>query len=149
MIDELELVGRLAAVEPLPDEAYATARAALQSAIDLETTPGLPPGGRRRRRRRSTLTHGAFGAGIAGIAAAVTVIATSGSPAPATPGALKSPAAPLRVSNLQLVRLANQLKASPPPLAGNATLVIRRTSYPDRSGMTGADLYTDGGAYYY
>ena len=151
-LDELELVGRLGEVEPLSDEVHSRARAALQGAIGLETTPGLTPmrRGRRQRRRRGALMHGALGATIAAAAAVVTVVATTSSnPSPPAPGNAQAVAPLMPAPNLRLVRLADKLTTEAAPLAGNATLVIRRTSYPDGGGMTGADLYTDGGAYYY
>ena len=93
-IDEMELLGRLADVEPLSAEAFTSARAALQSAIDLEPTPGLAPWPRgRRRSSRSALTHGAIGAGIAAVAAVVAVVATSGT-APSAPSGNAAGGAP-------------------------------------------------------
>jgi hypothetical protein len=94
--------------------------------------------------------HGAIGATIAAAAAVVTVVATaSTNPAPPAPGNAKAVAPPLPSPNLRLVHLADKLTTNATPLAGNATLVIRSTRYPDGTGMNGADLYTDGGAYYY
>ena len=51
--------------------------------------------------------------------------------------------------NLPLVRLADELKSNTTPAVGDATLVIRRTSYPAGGDVSVADLYTDRGAYYF
>jgi hypothetical protein len=47
-----------------------------------------------------------------------------------------------------LVRLAGDITQAPAP-PGNATLVFRRSTFPDRSGFSGYDLYEDDGVYFY
>jgi hypothetical protein len=47
-----------------------------------------------------------------------------------------------------LTRLAAQVIKSAAP-AGDATLIVRTQSYPDRPSNTGYDLYLDGGTYFY
>src|SRR5262249_20309031 len=47
-----------------------------------------------------------------------------------------------------LVRLADHLRGAALP-AGNATLVIRRQTYPSAAPITGTDLYLDNGRYFY
>ena len=66
-VDEMELVGRLGHVEPLPDEAFEQARAVLEAAIAVESTPQTSPAGSRRHwhPRRTKVVGGTLGAGIA------------------------------------------------------------------------------------
>ncbi len=47
-----------------------------------------------------------------------------------------------------LVKLSHRIAAEPTP-TGDATLVIRHQAYPDDKSIPGADLYLDGGRYYY
>ncbi len=47
-----------------------------------------------------------------------------------------------------LVRVADHVRAQAQP-AGNATLVIRSTSYPGKPAISVADLYTDAGQYFF
>lgn len=47
-----------------------------------------------------------------------------------------------------LVRLSDYIRSGPRP-RGDATLVLRTQTYPDSPTITGADLYTDSGKYFY
>lgn len=47
-----------------------------------------------------------------------------------------------------LERLASKVRALPTP-AGDATLIVRTHSFPDRQGFTGFDLYADDATYFY
>ena len=108
----------------------------------FEETP--PPRSPRRRRGLLRLASGALAAG--GIAVAV-VLTTGGADVTISHrgGVPEAAAAPL-------ARLANHLharaRAAAPP-TGDATLIIRHQSYPDRGSIDGADLYADDGTYYY
>jgi hypothetical protein len=89
------------------------------------------------------------GAGIAAVAAAVALFAVSGTdPALTSQAPATSTHAAVGKVNGTLMHLAADITADPVP-PGNATLVLRTQSYPDSSSMTGADLYTDGGEYFY
>jgi hypothetical protein len=105
-----------------------------------------PAPGRHRHRRRILAFGGAAGIAIGAAAVTVTMIATSAPPSrpPAgghsTSSAVTSP----------LVRLAGYITTSARKQPGDATLVVRTSTYTtgEPSG-TSADLYTDSGAYYW
>jgi hypothetical protein len=151
-IDEMDLVGELKEVEPLRTEAYDQARTALRTAIaDVQRTPLVASRSARsdQQRRRALVTRGVVGAGIAAVAAAVALFAVSGT-GPALNSHAPTGSTPVAVGkvNGKLMYLATNITADPAP-PGNATLVLRTESYPDSPSMTGADLYTDGGEYFY
>jgi hypothetical protein len=157
IVDELELIGRLGEVEPLPEESFEQARTLLQAAVALDATPEPAPARTRRRlrRRRAVAVQGGLGVGIAAAAAAVVLIAPSTTP-PAPPShAVSSPrttAAPSssHAATTPLMRLADYIQANATaPQPGDATLVLRTQSYPNGTSTTGADLYADNGEYFY
>jgi hypothetical protein len=138
-VNEMDLLGRLGEVEPLPDEAFEQARAVLQAAIALEGDPRvfqLPP---RARRRRVTVRAGVVAGAAAAVAAAVLVATSPGHPGQAPPVS-KHVASPL-------MRLADYVNGSAAP-AGNATLVARTTTGGGQS-VTVYDLYADNGQYFF
>jgi hypothetical protein len=140
-VSEMELVGRLGDVEPLPDEAFEQARTVLQAAIALEDESRVStlPLGTTRRRRMMIVCSG-VAAGITAVAAAASLIATpsSHSPKPPVAGRVASP----------LVRLADYVSSSPAP-AGDAALVARTTTLSGDSSVTVYDLYADNGQYFF
>jgi len=147
-IDEMDLIRELKEVEPLRAEVYEAARAALRSAIADEQQTPLVAARSDRQRRRTLVTRGMVGAGIAAVAAAVALFAVLGSnPALTSHAPVGSNAAVGKV-NGKLMHLAADITAEPTP-PGNATLVQRTQSYPDSPTITGADLYTDSGEYFY
>lgn len=152
--DEMDLVGELKEVEPLRTEAYEAARSALRSAMaDEQRTPlvATRPVRPNHSRRRVLVTRGVVGAGIAAVAAAVALLAVSGTDPALTSHAPtgSSTPAPAGKVNGTLMHLAADITADPAPPPGDATLILRTQSYPDSPSMTGADLYTDSGEYFY
>lgn len=149
-IDEMDLVGELKEVEPLRAEAYDQARAALRTAI-ANKQDGLPLVTARsdrsgRQRRRRMVTRSVVGSGIAAAVAMFAVVGTD--PASTSHASAGSTHAAGGKVGDQLMRLAADITADPSP-PGDATLVLHTNSYPDRPSMTGADLYTDSGEYFY
>ena len=107
--------------------------------VAIETERVRPAMPRRRVQPRRYVAMAA-----AATAAIVGVVALTGGSDSLTPQ--HAAAAPL-------VRLSRQVQASAPP-AGDATLVLKNQSYPDGTAgaaapVTGADLYTDDGRYFY
>jgi hypothetical protein len=148
-IDEMDLVGELKEVEPLRAEAYDQARAALRTAMANEQGTPLVAARSDWQRRRTLVTRGMVGAGIAAVAAAAAVFAVSGTgPASTSHAPAGSTPAAVGKVNGKLMHLAADITTDPTP-PGDATLVLRTQSYPDRTSMTGADLYTDSGEYFY
>jgi hypothetical protein len=148
-IDEMDLVGELKEVEPLRPEAYDQARAALRAAMANEQgTPLVVARSVRsaQQRRRRLVTHSMAGAGIAAAVALFAVFGASPALTSHTPAGSNHPA--VGKVNGKLMHLAADITADPTP-PGNATLVLRTQSYPDGTSMTGADLYTDSGEYFY
>ena len=99
----------------------------------------------RRPRRRILAISGSAGGVIGAAAVAVAVIGTSAAPSrPPVGGHAASSAA-----TSPLIQLASYLTSSAHQQPGDATLVIRTSTYTT-SGASGsyADLYTDSGAYY-
>lgn len=119
---------------PVGLDAHTTARARRQL---LEHTARSR---HRRWRRRWPL---AIAAAAAAAGAGLVVMA----PAPRAPLAPRA-ARPAVVVRSQLVQLADYIRAGT-PAPGDATLVERTQSYPSRPSITGADLYTDAGKYFY
>jgi hypothetical protein len=145
-IDEMDLVGDLKEVEPLRAEAYDRARAALRSAIADEQPTPLVAARSDRHQRRRLVTASMVGAGIA---AAVALFAVFGAdPASTSRAPAGTTQAAVGKVNGKLMHLAADITAEPTP-PGNATLVQRTQSYPDSPTITGADLYTDSGEYFY
>lgn len=145
-IDEMDLVGELKEVEPLRAEAYDQARAALRIAIANEQ--GVPHEAVRmdRRRRRRIMSGSMVGAGIAAALALFAIFGANPALTSHTPAA-SNHAAGGKVNDT-LMHLAADITADPTP-PGDATLVLRTSNYPDSPSMTGADLYTDSGEYFY
>jgi hypothetical protein len=145
-IDEVDLVGELKEVEPLRGETYDQARTALRVAIASEQgSPSVSARSDQQRRRR-LVTQSMVGAGIA---AAVALFAVFGAdPALTSHAPAGSVHSAVGKVNDKLMHLAADITADPTP-PGDATLVLRTSSYPDGTSMTGADLYTDTGEYFY
>ena len=140
-VDEMDLVGRLGEVEPLPDEAFEQARAVLRAAIAVEGDPqviGLSH--HPKRRRRAVVARGGVAAGVAAAVAAIALVATLPGQSPKVPAASNHVASPL-------LRLAAYVSGSATP-AGNASLVARTTSGGGKS-VTVYDLYADNGQYFF
>ena len=131
--------------------------------------------GRRYLRRRTALTRAGLGAGVAAAVALTVTVATqpgatktgtgpgnggrpqaAGQPrgsAPAGHPQTPAPAGQPRTSapassQATLTQLASYILAAGPP-SGDATLVIRNQSYPGSPAISGADLYTDSGEYFF
>jgi len=68
---------------------------------------------------------------------------------PAAPERTAPPAHASAHLNGALMHLADYIAANETSSTGNATLVLRTQSYPDSPTITGADLYTDSGEYFY
>jgi hypothetical protein len=148
-IDEMNLVRELKEVEPLRTEAYDEARAVLRTAIANEQGTSLVAALSDRQRRRTLVTRGMVGAGIAAVAAAAAVFAVSGvDPTLTSHAPAGGTHAALGKVNGKLMHLAADITTDRTP-PGDATLVLRTSSYPDAPSMTGADLYTDSGEYFY
>jgi hypothetical protein len=121
------------------------ARQALMDHVAAGRPRRRPAPGRLTPRRLITT---ALASAIAGIVAVAVVLAISSSTA-VTPGTAVAPhRAQAAVPRGSLVQLANFIRADRRP-AGNATLVLRTQRYPHQATMTGADLYTDSGKYFY
>jgi hypothetical protein len=105
--------------------------------------------GRRYLRRRTALTRAGFGAGLAAVVALGVTVAIQPGPEPGTtpPGSGGHPQASAS-SQVTLTHLAGYILAGGKP-SGDATLVIRNQSYPGQPTISGADLYTDSGEYFY
>jgi len=107
----------------------------------------------RRPRRRILAISGTAGGVIGAAAVAVAVIGTSAAPSrPPAGGHVASPVgghAASSAATSPLIQLASYLTSSAHQQTGDATLVIRTSTYTT-SGASGsyADLYTDSGAYY-
>src|ERR1035438_5519161 len=140
-VDEMDLVGRLGEVEPLPDEAFEQARAVLRAAIAVEGDPQvIVLSHHPKRRRRAVVARGGVAAGVAAAVAAIALVATLPGQSPKVPAASNHVASPL-------LRLAAYVSGSATP-AGNASLVARTTSGGGKS-VTVYDLYADNGQYFF
>jgi hypothetical protein len=117
--------------------------------------------GRRYLRRRTALTRAGLGASLAAAAALTVTIAAQPSgtrPGATAPRAAGQPhgsasAGHPRTSasaapGVTLTQLASYILAGGNP-SGDATLVIRKQSYPASPTVTVADLYTDSGEYFF
>jgi hypothetical protein len=95
----------------------------------------------------------AGGVTLAGTAAAVLAVIGVGGQGAAGVLAARTPAAKTHhvIANASARRLTHlSLKLADDPVAtGNATLVLRRQTYPNSAEIDGADLYADSGNYYY
>jgi hypothetical protein len=82
--------------------------------------------------------------GVAAIAVAIAMAMLPASPGHRPPASAHSthPTGPL-------VRLADYLAGNDTQATGDATLVLRTQNYPSSPSITGADLYTDSGEYFY
>jgi hypothetical protein len=151
-MDEIDLLSRLKAAEPLRPQAFQEARAELRAAMATEVVPATTTAPRRRARWSTRRTAGFSLAALGAAAAAVALVFTSVSPPSHTPGAgsklrtNRGPAAP----NSVLVRLAADITARSATVPGNATMEIRNQSpTSNQPGANGIDLYTDSGIYYW
>jgi len=115
--------------------------------------------GRRYLRRRTALTRAGLGAGLAAVVALGVTVAiqpTGAKPGTAQPGSGGQPQAAGQPRGSQasagshgpLTQLASYILAGGQP-SGDATLVIRNQSYPNQPTISGADLYTDSGQYFF
>jgi hypothetical protein len=125
---------------------YTLAFRALTGTQDRRTARG------RRAPRRAIRAAVAVSTGGALAAAAVlaVVVLAPGSHTTADAG-YASPAGPVAstpAGTRPLIRLADYVRAEAQP-AGDATLVLRTQTYADGGTVTGADLYTDSGKYFY
>jgi hypothetical protein len=131
----------------LHEETTDRARAALRAHITADRRP------KRRALARATkaavvlATAGAVGVAVAAVLTGPhatkhsRVLGGSASPAP---GALVTG----HGHGPSLLRVADHLRAET-ETAGDATLVIRTQSYPGKTPIGGADLYTDSGKYFF
>jgi hypothetical protein len=146
-MDEMDLVKQLKDVPPLRDEAYERARATLRTAMvsrpELVAAAGTTPKPRKRF-PWARVGIGTVGAVAAAVAVAV-VSTTSGLQLPPAPteSAPQSPKVDSR-----LVTLAADVKASGASLPGDASLVIRTQTTPDKTPYVTYNLYTDSGEVY-
>lgn len=91
---------------------------------------------------------------VAALGAAAVIVAASSLPTTSAPTApVRIRTAPLHVAatkpaDAPLLQLASYIRSETKP-AGDATLVQRTQAYPGRPAITGVDLYTDSGQYYY
>lgn len=150
IVDEMEMVGRLRDVEPLPGEVSERAKVVLRAAIAAEGDPQvIELGHKRKRRRRVVVVRGGVAAGVAAAVAALALVASSTGLSPQVPAAsnhattslgqsAKAPAASNHVGS-PLLRLADYVSRSAAP-TGNATLVAGTVN-----GVTVYDLYADNG----
>jgi hypothetical protein len=150
MVDEMEIVGFLREIEPLSDGVYEHARTVLRAAMipsgESELAPVEPV--RRRRRRKVAVGSTVVVVGVAAAVAAALVITTpSLNPglAPHRPGTSTRAV----TVNAPLMRLSAFITANDPQPSGDATLVLRNQAYPTQPAISGADLYTDSGEYFY
>jgi hypothetical protein len=94
--------------------------------------------------RRAMVTRGAVAVG----AVAVVTVGAVGMSRPATVDQVA--VAPSKSTSVgPLVRLADYLQANTPQPTGDATLVLRTTTYPGSAPITVADLYGDNGKYFF
>jgi hypothetical protein len=174
IIDEMELVGRLGGVEPLPEESLERARRVLQAAIEVEGVPQVSGRSRHPKRRRgAVVARGGLAVGVAAALAAIALVVTSPGHSTRVPAASnhatippgRSPkvraasnratTSPRQSPNVPatnhvaspLLRLADYVSGSATP-AGNATLVARTTTGGGQT-VTVYDLYADNGRYYF
>jgi len=144
IVSEMELVGRLGNVEPLPNETFEQARAVLLVAIAVDDERRViePPHHPIRRRRMVGVRTGVAGVAAAGVAAvaAIALIATSPAASPKVSGPANHVASPL-------LRPADYVSESATP-PGDAALVARTTTSGGKS-VTVYDLYADNGQYFF
>jgi hypothetical protein len=139
VVDEMEILGKCADVDPLPSEAYEQARAVLQAAIALDDSSGTIEAVRQPKWLRRPAIACSGVAAAAAAAALVFVAIPRHSPS--------DPAVSVHVAS-PLVRLADYVNSSPAP-AGNAALVARTTTSSNGSSVTVYDLYADDGQYFF
>ncbi len=170
---ELEWLTERRPETALDEEATARARAALLAHSTREAAGYAAPRGESSRSRDAGARGRAAGRGgesprrapsalrrpadlwprgkaglyaLAAAAFAVAIVIAAGSlPSGDGPGRI---AAPAPAAAAPLVRLSERIAAEPAP-RGDATLVLRRHTFPDDRGFTGADLYLDDGRYFY
>jgi hypothetical protein len=152
MVDEMDLLSDMKAVDPMRPRALEEARAVLQAAMAVDGAPETKTAARRRARWGMRRTAG-FGAATVGAAAAAVALVVTLTPAPThdavATGKIPAQAAPA-TANPVLARLAADITARPAKLPGDATVEIRNQSpSSDKLGANGIDLYTDGGTYYW
>lgn len=151
MVDEMDLLSGLKAVEPLRPRAFEEARTVLRAEMAIAGVPELKTAPRWQPRWGTRRAAGFSVAALGAAAAAVVLIVTS-APAPshhaAAAGKPSSKVASAAV-NPVLAQLATDITVRQVRLPGNATLEIRNQSpTSDELGSNGIDLYTDNGTYY-
>lgn len=105
----------------------------------------------RLLQRRARAARGMIGAGVVVVVALVAVTTIGmmrpGSTVNHQAAHTPRPAAPVIPG--PLVRLADYLQANPPQQTGDATLIMRSTTYPGTAPIIVADLYADNGKYFF
>lgn len=123
----------------------------LVSAQPFEPNPSSIMRRATTRRRRAIAGRVGAGAAVAAAAALMATVATGTGAAThhGTIGDIATVTVPGPTGNQTLTELAAYITSTPAPQAGDATLVQRTQTYPDRSATVGFDLYTDSGEYFY
>lgn len=135
---------------PAPGPDAATTAHARRTLLAYATSDPAPrttraAGTPRARRRRAPRLIAAAAVAVAAAGAAATVL-PSGERTDLRPRATLAP--PAVKAAPPLVLLAQRLQTAPAP-AGDATLVLRKHTFPHDPSFTGADLYLDDGRYLY
>ncbi|MGH9089700.1 MAG: hypothetical protein ACRDYZ_16590 [Acidimicrobiales bacterium] len=148
-MDSLELLTRYGHVDPADDPIIDAAAMAALDAPDLDRASGPRPAWPRRTLVGAASVAAAAALGVTG----VTLATGTGRPSAPASHTLAGPSSTAQHagspgSHTVLARLADAVLSSPTP-AGDATLVIRSQVETGGSPIPGADLYTDGGNYYY
>jgi hypothetical protein len=148
MVDEMDLLASMKAVEPLRPRAFEDARVVLRAAMAMEEGTRETKTAARRRARWGTGTKvgfGAFAVGAVAAAAAVALVATSTSaPRPAAPPVSASQGA----DGSPLLTLAAYITANSPAPIGDASLIIRAQTIGNHQPDISYNLYGDNGTYY-
>lgn len=138
--------------QPLPLDAATTAR--IRGELLERRDRGARPGGSRRTGLRAWIWRAAAG-GVTLAATAAAALAVIGVGGTGGAGVLASRAPAVKAHHViesasarRLTHLSVRL-ADEPVAPGDATLVLRRQTYPGSAEIDGADLYADNGNYYY
>jgi hypothetical protein len=108
--------------------------------------PARRASARRRRRPPRILAAAA----VSAVAVVLTAsLLPAGGDGTAGGGRRATALAPQAAAAAPLVRLSRKLRQAPPAQTGDATLVLRKHTFPDAPAFTGADLYLDDGRYFY
>ncbi len=137
---------------PLPLDPATTDRVRTQLLAHATSTRNGRAGWRLGALRPRALRVAAGGATLAALGSAALMVAQPAAPTRglgASGGsALNSVFSVQSASAKELRQLSARVASAPTP-TGDATLVLRTSSYPNGSSVTGADLYADNGNYYY